>query len=117
MTTCATYSERKEKVSENVSVSRRRNWQGDRLDSNLGKNFLCHTIFETENLRSFVTLLDEAEENNRIMKAEALRELGEFADAEELLATKFEDELIQSASLIRTLTQNEITTVEEMRFE
>ena len=73
--------------------------------------------FETENLRSFVTLLDEAEENNRIMKAEAFRELGEFADAEKLLATNFADELIQSVSLIRDFTQNEITTVEEMRFE
>jgi len=35
--------------------------------------------FEAQNLRAFVTLLDEDEDNDRIMKAEALRELCEFA--------------------------------------
>ena len=72
--------------------------------------------FEIENLRAFVTLLDEAEDNDRIMKAEALRELGEFADAEKLLAIKFKDEFTQTVSFIRGLTQNEITTVEEVMF-
>ncbi len=72
---------------------------------------------EAENLRAFVTLLDEADDNDRVMKAEALRELGEFADAERLLATKFEEELTQAVSIIRDLNQKGILTVAEMEFQ
>jgi len=72
--------------------------------------------FETENLRAFVMLLDEAEINDRIMKAEALRELGEFTNAQKLLATEIDDELIQVVSIIRNLNQMGITTVAEMKF-
>lgn len=72
---------------------------------------------ETENLRAFVTLLNEAEDNDRLMKAEALRELGEFVDAENLLATEFEAELKLAVSIIRDLNQKEIATVAEMKFE
>ena len=73
--------------------------------------------FEAENLRAFVSLLDEGEDNDRLMKAEALRELGEFTDAEKLLATKFDDELAQAVSIIRDLNQKRSATVAEMRFE
>jgi len=73
--------------------------------------------FETQNLRVFVTLLDEAEDDDRIVKAEALRELGEYADAEKLLATEFEDESLQFVSFIRDLTQKRIATVAEIIFE
>ena len=61
-------------------------------------------------------LLDEAEINDRIMKAEALRELGEFTNAQKLLATEIDDELIQVVSIIRNLNQMGITTVAEMKF-
>lgn len=71
--------------------------------------------FETENFRALLALLDEAEENDRIMKAEALRELGEFATAEELLNFKFEDEQIQTVDLIRELIKKRITTVAEIK--
>jgi hypothetical protein len=73
--------------------------------------------FETENLRAFVNLLDESEEGDRLMKAEALRELGEFAEAKRLLAPKFDDDLAQAVSIIRDLNKKRVTTVEEMRFE
>lgn len=73
--------------------------------------------FEVENLRAFVTLLDEFEENDRIMKAEVLRELGEFSAAENLLATDFGDELSQAVSIINDLTRERTTTVAEMKFE
>lgn len=73
--------------------------------------------FEARNLRAFVTLLDEAEDNDRIMKAEALRELGEFAAAENLLATEFGEELLQAVSIISDLNLKRIATVAEMKFE
>lgn len=73
--------------------------------------------FETQNLRAFLVLLDEAEDNDRLMKAEVLRELGEFNEAENLLATEFDDELTQAVSVIRDLNQKRIATVAEMKFE
>lgn len=73
--------------------------------------------FETQNLRAFLALLDEAEDNDRLMKAEVLRELGEFNEAENLLATEFDDELTQAVSVIRDLNQKRIATVAEMKFE
>ena len=90
-------------------------WAGNDHRRESGQSALLDSI-ETENLRAFVTLLDEAEVNDRIMKAEALRELGEFADAQKLLATKFDDELTQAVSIIRELNQKGITTVAEMKF-
>ncbi|MCK5862112.1 MAG: hypothetical protein KAH38_06485 [Candidatus Hydrogenedentes bacterium] len=71
--------------------------------------------FEIENLRALVTLLKEKTGNDRIMKAEALRELGEFADAEKLLATKFNNDLKEAVAIIRNLNQKKITTVAEMK--
>ncbi len=56
------------------------------------------TDVETANLRAFSTLLDENKDNDRLMKAEALRELGMFEDAEVLLATRFEEGLMQAAA-------------------
>lgn len=73
--------------------------------------------FEAQNLRAFISLLDEAEDNDRIMMAEALRELGEFAAAASLLATGFGDELLQAISIISDLNQKRLATVAEMRFE
>ncbi len=51
------------------------------------------------------------------MKAEALRELGEFVVAEKLLATDFKDELTQAVSTIRRLNQKQIASVAEIKFE
>ncbi len=73
--------------------------------------------FETQNLRAFLALLDEDEDSDRIMKAEVLRELGEFNEAENLLATEFCNELTQVVSMIRDLNQKRIATVAEMKFE
>lgn len=91
-------------------------WAGNDLRRESGQSTPLDS-FETANLRAFVTLLDEAEDNDRLMKAEALRELGEFADAEILLATEFGDELKQAVSIIRDLNQKQITTVAEMKSE
>ena len=86
--------------------SRRETGQATPLDS-----------FEVQNLRAFVTLLDEAEDNGRIMKAEVLRELGEFGAAEKLLATDFGEELLQAVSIISDLNQKRIAAVTEIKLE
>ncbi len=70
--------------------------------------------FEIENLRAFITLLDEANDDDRLTKAEALRELGEFAAAEKLLAAKFAEQMKGAVSFIRDLNQKRITAVQEM---
>jgi len=75
------------------------------------------TDMEAANLRAFVSLLDETNDNDRVMKAEALRELGMFADAEALLESRFEEGLMQAVGFIRSLNQERSTAVVEMRFE
>ncbi len=75
------------------------------------------TEIETANLRAFLSLLDEKSDNDRIMKAEVLRELGLFEDAESLLATQFEEGLMQAVGIIRSLNQQRSTAVEEMKFK
>lgn len=73
--------------------------------------------FEAQNLRALITLLDETEDNDRLLMAEALREIGEFADADKLLATAFKGEPLPGVSFIRDLNKKRISAVEEMRFE
>jgi hypothetical protein len=75
------------------------------------------TDIEAANLRSFLTLLNDQEDNDRIMKAEALRELGMFEDAEALLATRFEEGLMQAVGIIRSLNQKRSPAVAEMKFK
>ena len=72
---------------------------------------------EIENLCAFITLLDENDETDRIMKAEAYRELGEFAVAEKLLAMPFGNEFEEAAGFIRNLNKHRITSVTEMIFK
>lgn len=72
---------------------------------------------EAQNLRAFIALLNESDENDRIMKAEVLRELCEFEEAEKLLSAKFNKNLSQAVSIIRELNQKRIPTVAEMKFE
>ena len=91
-------------------------WAGNDLRRESGQSTPFDS-FETQNLRAFLTLLDEADDNDRIMKAEVLRELGDFNEAEKLLATEYDDELKQAVSMIRELNQKRIATVTEMNFE
>lgn len=52
------------------------------------------TDAETANLHALLPLLDESDEYQRLMKAEALRQLGEFRAALALLARPLDDPLI-----------------------
>jgi len=72
---------------------------------------------EIANLRAFLSFLDEADENDRIMNAEALRELGMFTEAEFLISGAFSDTLGQAAEIIKNLTEQRIAVVQEMKFE
>ena len=70
---------------------------------------------EISNLRAFIPLLDETNENDRIMKAEAMRELGMFEEANALLTKPFSKELAQAAAIISDLTGQKVSAVKEMR--
>jgi len=96
---------------------RLRTWQGGNDARREGDHVTPMTEAETANLRACLSLLNEKEDNDRIMKAEALRELGMFEDAEALLATRFNAKLMRAVGIIRTLNQKRITAVQEMKFD
>jgi hypothetical protein len=72
---------------------------------------------EIDNLRAFAALLDESDEEDRVMKAEAMRELGEYEEALVLLKEPFRDELAQAARQIKDLASRKDPLVKEMKFE
>jgi hypothetical protein len=71
---------------------------------------------EISNLRAFALLLDESDENDRIMKAETMRELGMFAEAKALLSKPFSKELSQTIAILGDLTEQKISSVREIKF-
>ena len=56
-----------------------------------------------ENLKEFVAILSEEDDDQRIMKAEVLRELSRFDDALRLLEAKFSDDYRHAVERIREL--------------
>ena len=69
---------------------------------------------EIENLWELTTLLYEVDEPDRLMKAEILRELGEFTEALTLLSEPFTQEFLESAFIIRDLARAGDPQVEEI---
>ena len=69
---------------------------------------------EIANLEKLAALMDEQDDDDRLMKAEILRELGRFAEAGELLATRFPPRLGLKAGIIHTLNQAGNTGVAEI---
>lgn len=91
-------------------------WAGN--DSRRGRFFSTKlSSFEKDNLRALTLLLNEADDDDRLIKAEALRELAMFADAEHLLSTPFKDKLVKTVGIIRRLNRIRISRVREMRFK
>lgn len=73
---------------------------------------------DEKNLRAFVALLDEKAPDQRIMKAEGLRELGEFQDCIRLLEQPFEKaHHARLAAFIRELALHKNRTVREIKGE
>ena len=71
---------------------------------------------ETANLHAFALLLNEFNENDRLMKAEVMRELGKYQEALAILSSPFSDELVRAVSMIRDLASQNISFVREMKF-
>ena len=73
---------------------------------------------ELKNLQLLDQIFNITNENDRIMKAEIKRELGQFDEAEDILKEPFEEEdLLHSASFIKDLIQHRNQLVEEITYE
>lgn len=72
---------------------------------------------EVANLYAFSVLLDDSDENDRILKAEIMRELNQFDDALALLSAPFYEQLNYAAAIIRNLSVQMIPFVREILFE
>lgn len=75
------------------------------------------TEAEKANLVALLPLLCEREGQDRLLKAEASRELGMFEEAAALLAARFDEELMPAVLIIRGLNEKHSTAVEEVKFE
>lgn len=76
------------------------------------------TASEVTNLRHLAALANDADEEDQVMKAEILRELGEFAEALALLEKPFKNpELLQSSFIIRDLARAGDAAVREITTE
>jgi hypothetical protein len=71
---------------------------------------------EQSNLKALVQLLGDRKQDNRIMKAEALRELGEFDKAKTFLEGKYKKDLQYAAEFITELVRRGDTRVREVKY-
>lgn len=71
---------------------------------------------EASNLMAFAQLLDESDPNDLVMKAEVMRELGRFEDANALLAIFDDSNMSQAISIIKSLVEKGDPYVREMHF-
>ena len=69
---------------------------------------------ETANLRALAALLDESLEDERLMKAEAMRDLGEYEEAHRLLAGPVSDAMTEAAATVESLIAKRIPPVREI---
>lgn len=72
------------------------------------------TPFQHDNLQTLAALMDEADPQQRLLKAEALRELGDFAAACRLLSTDFPVELQAPVRRIAELAIDRVATVAKL---
>jgi hypothetical protein len=91
-------------------------WSGNDRRRVPGKT-LPLTDPEVANLVAFASLLADTDENDRIMKAEIMRELALFAEAQSLLSGTFSEELSDAAATIRALVEQRITALQEFKAE
>ena len=80
---------------------------------------LAHPLTDSEiaNMEAFALLLDEHDETDRLIKAEVFRELGRFADAENLLEHPFSEEIMPAVDLIRELVRQREQKVTELKLD
>lgn len=94
--------------------ARLRAWWSGNDQRRKGQTTDSLSSFEIQNMLALASLLNESDDNDRLMKAEIFRELGKFSEAEELLATKFSGGILKAVSIIRDLNQRQITEVTKM---
>ena len=70
------------------------------------------TTEQEENMRRLVQLLDTDDPDESLMKAEILRELGQFDECLKLLANPFDERLLQTVNVIKDLAHNRKRKVE-----
>ncbi len=88
-------------------------WAGNDLRRNQAMDIMPMSAREASNLAVFATMLDESDADERVMKAEVLRELSCFDEASELLATLVDEPLVE---IIRSLIEKGDPYVREMHF-
>lgn len=70
---------------------------------------------ESANILAYITLLDDSDEEDRITKAEALRELGRHEDALIILLMPLNERLDQIAESIKALAEQKASVVKEIK--
>ena len=68
---------------------------------------------EIANLRAFAKMLNESDEDDRLMKAEIMRELGNYDEAMKLLSKPFNRKLSYAAKIIKKLVEQKNPFVQE----
>jgi hypothetical protein len=69
---------------------------------------------ERDNLVKLAALLTDDSDHDRIMRAEIMRQLGEFAAAKVMLSGEFSDEMQRAIEIIGKLTEKQVSPVAEM---
>jgi hypothetical protein len=92
---------------EKVQYIRMRAWwaANDRLRRDGGERIAALSEGARRNMESLLTALSEADEQQRLMKAEVARELSRFAEAERLLAMNYSNELQPAVRRISELVR------------
>ena len=72
---------------------------------------------EKSNLIALAQLLDESSDNDLVMKAEIMRELGHFEEAKALLIKALGGRMSQVATFIKNLADNKDSSVKKIEFD
>jgi hypothetical protein len=90
----------------------------DRLRTGMAKRTESFWTAEVvANLRELAGLLDESDDEGRLLRAEALRELADFDGAAALLAASYPPEFAPAVQMIRNLVAQRDRYVRELEFE
>lgn len=84
------------------------------IDGNSNNIEFSRTTEGTQNLKQFCDLLDENNSRERLFKAEAMRELGFFAEALSLLVFSYPKEFENIVNLIRELAEKKDLLLREL---
>ncbi len=96
---------------------RQRAWWAGNDIRRKGKKKYALSDNETRNLEALAELLDESDNNDRIIKAEIMRELGRFDDAVSVLAMSFDKESVEAVTVIKELAQRKYPFVAKITHE